>query len=141
MQKKVDEYREYFVLDDTTGDLFMRSDFIELKNEFNADRVWLLLQIMAFNSSDVDEVELQEKRIKRFNDGESDAHKMRREYNNMRDILLLTLAERDGLYCRLCKSTDHITIDHIIPIANGGINTLSNLQILCKSCNSRKGAR
>jgi hypothetical protein len=30
--------------------------------------------------------------------------------------------------------------DHIVPLANGGLNDVTNLQLLCESCNSRKAA-
>lgn len=54
---------------------------------------------------------------------------------------------RDRGRCAICSSdltgllaTDHkLAIDHIVPLAIGGINDPTNLQILCDVCNSRKG--
>ncbi|AUR98120.1 HNH endonuclease [Vibrio phage 1.247.A._10N.261.54.E12] len=41
--------------------------------------------------------------------------------------------------CLKCNSVDDLTIDHIIPVSRGGNNHHSNLQVLCRSCNSIKG--
>lgn len=49
--------------------------------------------------------------------------------------------ERDGYHCKSCGKGDRaakLNIDHIIPIARGGTNDISNLQTLCGSCNSQK---
>lgn len=51
------------------------------------------------------------------------------------------LLERNNYRCQSCgKATQEgeLTVDHIIPLANGGSNDISNLQTLCRSCNSRK---
>ena len=49
---------------------------------------------------------------------------------------------RDGYRCRMCgASRDNgieLTIDHIIPIADGGTNDIDNLQTLCRECNENK---
>tara|TARA_R110000803_G_scaffold132570_2_gene199800 strand:+ start:450 stop:899 length:450 start_codon:yes stop_codon:yes gene_type:complete len=46
--------------------------------------------------------------------------------------------KRDNYKCLRCGSVDGLSLDHIKAINNGGENKLSNLQTLCKSCNSWK---
>ncbi len=53
----------------------------------------------------------------------------------------LYVFDRDHHTCQKCGTTEKLTIDHIIPLAEGGSNDLSNLHTLCQSCNSRKGDR
>ena len=48
---------------------------------------------------------------------------------------------RDNGKCRMCGATDNLAVDHIMPFVRGGSNELTNLQILCRACNSAKGAR
>lgn len=43
-------------------------------------------------------------------------------------------------YCFKCGSTKNLTTDHIVSKKNGGQSIWSNLQTLCRSCNSIKGA-
>ena len=49
--------------------------------------------------------------------------------------------QRDGYRCRECGATNKQTrlhVDHIVPVARGGTNELSNLQTLCEECNRAK---
>jgi hypothetical protein len=46
---------------------------------------------------------------------------------------------RDGRSCKQCAATHGLSIDHIIPVSKGGNSVDDNLQVLCLSCNSRKG--
>ena len=32
-----------------------------------------------------------------------------------------------------------LSVDHILPLADGGLNELSNFQVICITCNKRKG--
>jgi hypothetical protein len=47
--------------------------------------------------------------------------------------------ERDSYRCLACGSKADLTVDHIVPVIHGGTNVDSNLQTLCRPCNSAKG--
>jgi hypothetical protein len=49
--------------------------------------------------------------------------------------------ERDNFTCQHCGSRRNLTVDHIHPESKGGEMTMENAQTLCRTCNSRKGAR
>lgn len=49
--------------------------------------------------------------------------------------------ERDEFACVECGATTDLALDHFFPFALGGVSTEENLRVLCRSCNSRKGAR
>lgn len=69
------------------------------------------------------------------------------------------LIEQDGDKCAICGCTvdphdvwinkngrkcfgrTYPTIDHIVPLKQGGADIPNNVQLLCKHCNSAKGAR
>ena len=59
-------------------------------------------------------------------------------------VFTITTRFMKNLYnspCRYCGANESITADHIIPIHRGGIHSEGNLQPLCGSCNSSKGAK
>lgn len=41
--------------------------------------------------------------------------------------------------CAWCRSTRRLTVDHIVPLDAGGRSVRSNLQCLCRKCNTAKG--
>lgn len=79
--------------------------------------------------------------VRLFEYGRGMAYRIRQEFGAMRDALMSVLIERDGYLCRECGTTENMTIDHVVPVVKGGKNVISNLQLLCRTCNSRKGAR
>lgn len=48
---------------------------------------------------------------------------------------------RDNYTCVYCGSRRSLCCDHIHPELHGGLAELSNLQTLCKSCNSTKSSK
>lgn len=72
-----------------------------------------------------------------------------------RGITITRLIKRDGPRCYLCnrvttnnKKTSRgkrpklmATIDHVIPIAQGGTHTWANVRVACWNCNAKKSAR
>lgn len=48
------------------------------------------------------------------------------------------LLELCGNKCLACGALENLTRDHIVPIKKGGTDDISNLQPLCRSCNSKK---
>ncbi len=49
--------------------------------------------------------------------------------------------ERDRYRCQSCGQTNReitLEVDHVISLAQGGSNDMSNLQTLCRDCNQRK---
>jgi 5-methylcytosine-specific restriction endonuclease McrA len=46
-----------------------------------------------------------------------------------------------GSVCLSCGVTTDLSVDHVIPLARGGTNSIDNLQPLCRQCNSSKGIK
>ncbi|GAA4117502.1 hypothetical protein GCM10022215_18250 [Nocardioides fonticola] len=64
--------------------------------------------------------------------------------------LKAAIDERDQDRCRYCgtlvnwtdkRSAGGGTYDHVVPIVEGGRNTLENVVVCCRGCNGRKGGR
>ena len=139
----IDDFQEYFVIDEISGDLFIDSDLVSVlvRARMPSNKIRLLFEIMSFNSDDREKIEVNEENIHRFNNYDDQPFIIRRELQGKRDMLLAALIKRDGYFCRHCGAVDDLTIDHIKPVMKGGKNKLSNLQLLCRSCNSKKGAK
>src|ERR1017187_7212079 len=48
---------------------------------------------------------------------------------------------RDRFACHYCGAKKRLSVDHKIPVSQGGSTEAENLVIACKSCNSKKGSR
>lgn len=73
----------------------------------------------------------------------SNINKKNRKSLKTNKNLFQKLLHKYKFTCCFCKEKDEkkLTIDHIRPVCKGGSDDFSNLQILCKSCNSKKGTK
>lgn len=53
----------------------------------------------------------------------------------------LELVAANDNQCAHCHEECPLTRDHIVPLSRGGTNDIKNIQPLCGSCNSSKGAK
>lgn len=60
-----------------------------------------------------------------------------------RELIAAHIA-RDGRRCPRCRRhvrRRDLAVDHVVALANGGRTSRANARVLCRACNSRKGAR
>ena len=51
------------------------------------------------------------------------------------------VVEKYGPACLCCKEIRALTMDHVIPVSEGGPHVIGNVQPLCLNCNSSKGTK
>lgn len=83
---------------------------------------------------------------------ESHGRRLRAEAAGDRSIHWLPLGERDGWKCHLCgckvpkvagtaRNMDGATVDHLVPLAQGGEHVWENVALAHRRCNISRGAR
>jgi 5-methylcytosine-specific restriction endonuclease McrA len=65
--------------------------------------------------------------------------------DTINDRLWFYIMKRDDYKCKICGRTAAmkgvvLNVDHKMPVALGGTSTIENLWVLCRRCNSGKGA-
>ncbi len=66
------------------------------------------------------------------------------ERGNYTPAQWVAMKEAFSFRCLMCRRVEpeiKLTVDHIVPISEGGSNEISNIQPLCESCNSKKHRR
>lgn len=56
-------------------------------------------------------------------------------------VSVVAMAGNKCLKCGIIGTPESLSIDHVIPVIKGGSNFITNIQPLCFSCNSSKGAK
>jgi 5-methylcytosine-specific restriction endonuclease McrA len=55
-----------------------------------------------------------------------------------------TIYQRDNNTCQYCqkmKSSEELSLDHVLPKCQGGLTTWENIVVACTECNSKKAGR
>jgi hypothetical protein len=132
IQKNLNDYKDFFRKGEN-GDIEVHKSILEKRQELGHKNFWKLIDFtdgrMSFGE------------IEKLEIGMVDVQIMRIQFNKNSRKIFQRIAERDGEFCRKCGAINNLTVDHIIPLSKGGSNDDDNFQILCTSCNRKKGAR
>jgi hypothetical protein len=83
-------------------------------------------------------------RVPHENEAPPAFHDAKAEREKLTPALRYSVIRRDGSRCRCCGASVTtgaiLHVDHIIPIAKGGLTVVGNLQTLCAVCNQGKAA-
>jgi HNH endonuclease len=74
--------------------------------------------------------------------GVTETRQRRRVSRNIPYDIMFKVARRDDYRCQRCLNPvpdDQMEFDHVIPHSKGGPTTVSNIRLLCRTCNRRKG--
>lgn len=71
----------------------------------------------------------------------SEADETKKQREPIPEDVKFEVWRRDNGKCVMCSTNEKLEFDHIIPFSKGGSNTARNIQLLCESCNRKKGAR
>ena len=113
--------------------------------EKNSEKIRLMQK--TFRARNPEKVRASQKAWKAANPEKhrefQDRHRARKlnQLGNMPSDGYKVIYKLFGRACLKCKTTENMTIDHVIPLAMGGLHDINNLQPLCRSCNSSKGKK
>jgi hypothetical protein len=83
--------------------------------------------------------------VEHWNVPERETFKAGRPKDKISPTIRAQVFKRDNYTCKVCgkKSEDgaHLVIDHVVPRAKGGTNSIRNLQTLCDPCNAGKAGK
>lgn len=117
---------------DVSITLLLRYTSLRGRNSYLRKNVYNFFEIKSF----------YQEYLKRKAHQETRAFKMKLERSKMNASLRYKVLIRDKKTCQICGmgSDDGaiLHVDHIIPVAKGGLTTLTNLRTLCDRCNLGK---
>jgi len=131
-QKTLSDYLKFFNKQ-PNGDILVNPEILKVSKELGHKNFWRIMDYVDGRMSfhEIEQLEI----------GMVDVDIMRSRFNKNRANIYKRIAKEQGEFCVICGRKDKLTVDHIIPLSKGGSNDNDNFQILCQTCNKRKGAR
>lgn len=109
--------------------------------------------LLAYRQATKDQIKERMRKYRQTEQGKRLAIKRRHKYRAyLRSCKINDLTREEINFilekaksCAICKrrftKLKKRTLDHIVPISEGGNNTLLNIQVVCRSCNSKKNTK
>ena len=130
-QKTLHDYTGYFQ-HQPNGEVLIDPNIKDVRKELGHKNFWRVLDYVCGRMSFYE--------IEQLETGMIDVHTMRTQFEKNKKSIYNSI-KKNGEFCKNCGTKKNLTIDHIIPLSKGGSNDEDNFQILCMSCNRKKGAR
>lgn len=140
--------RDLYDMDKLANDLLNTPPLdadIELRNKFNDDGLLWQFLYKGYDNF-VDAYYKSQKRVLAMRRGQPRPPEIKPvdiQEDELTDKIKRQVFTRDNFTCICCGKVRRkgvpLNADHILPVAMGGKNALSNLQTLCKHCNTIKG--
>ena len=132
LDSKLSLFKPFYVLDDVHFNKGEKKPFVIGKNRTGYGSYYFYKKRLYLSES----VET----LHEFVDGTLTINsKSENSRERIPDDVQMFVWNRDNGECVKCGTNENLAFDHIIPFSKGGSNTKRNLQILCDSCNSKKG--
>lgn len=132
---------EWFLHDSGYSYKLVQRRIVALAEE-HADDV-LLMERFADEEEDIkralDKIEECRRSVAERTRHKSTTKSTRRDIQIRYERFFVKVGRRDGFSCIKCgHAGNDLQLDHIKPVSKGGTNELTNLQLLCPSCNFEK---
>lgn len=111
--------------------LLYQNCFYEITGNYNQKE----LKLLVLETADKERQKFERLKAK-FNSEESRDIKQNRD--RIPEQVRVAVWRRDQGKCVNCGSRENLEYDHIIPISEGGSNTVRNIELLCQTCNRSK---
>lgn len=115
------------------------------KDYYSRNKEETIARVKAWSEANPDKVRINKRNWKRKNPDSNRRYKLKRyqleKIGHFTEEEWIELCNYYGNVCLRCGSNEKLTADHVKPLFHGGGNSIDNIQPLCLSCNSGKGAK